>query len=82
MTKVYSNWGLTRVLYAVWRAFDILVLIFLRTKPSVRLVLLVIRLTCGFQEREPEISKIICTCDRVQCLAMHYVISFYRLFGS
>ena len=48
--------GLTRVLYAVSRTFDILVLIFRRAKPSVRLAFPVIRSTCGFQEREPEIS--------------------------
>ena len=54
--EAYSSCGLTRVLYAVSRTFDILVLIVRRTKPSVRLAFPVIRSTCGFQEREPEIS--------------------------
>ena len=43
-------------LYAVSGKFDILVLIFRRTKPSVRLAFTVMRSTCGFQDREPEIS--------------------------
>ena len=40
----------------VSRTFDILVLIFRRTKPSVQLAFPVIRSTCVFQDREPEIS--------------------------
>ena len=53
--EAYSS-GLTRVLYAVSSTFNILVLIFRRTTPSERLAFPVIRSTCGFQEREPEMS--------------------------
>ena len=66
------------MLYPVSRTFDIFELIFRRRMPGVRFALPVIQSTCGIQEREQEIStpKIPCTYDRLQDLAMQYVISF------
>ena len=55
-SEAYASWGLTRVLYAVSRTFDILFLMLRHKKPSVWFVLPVIWATCEFKEREPEIS--------------------------